>query len=84
MRWFATSHGKSPCDGLGGSVKRCTANESLQRPPSDGITDVHKMLEYCQSAFENVYFEVTCKEDINTSSATLENRISLLSTLDGT
>ena len=82
--FFATSHGKSPCDGLGGSVKRCTANESLRRSPSNGITDVQKMLEYCQSAFEDVHFEVTCKEDIDTSSATLENRIALSSTLDGT
>ncbi|KAG1681447.1 hypothetical protein GQR58_011837 [Nymphon striatum] len=29
---FATSHGKSPCDGIGGDVKRVTANASLQRP----------------------------------------------------
>ena len=30
--FFATSHGKSPCGGLGGTVKRLTARASLQRP----------------------------------------------------
>ena len=30
--FFATSHGKSPCDGIGGTVKRLTAMESLRRP----------------------------------------------------
>ena len=29
--FFATSHGKSPCDGIGGTVKRLAARASLQR-----------------------------------------------------
>ena len=29
--FFATSHGKSPCDGLGGTIKRLTARASLCR-----------------------------------------------------
>ena len=29
--FFATSHGKSQCDGIGGTVKRLTARSSLQR-----------------------------------------------------
>lgn len=28
--FFATSHGKSPCDGVGGTVKRIAARASLQ------------------------------------------------------
>ena len=27
---FATSHGKSPCDGIGGTIKRLVARASLQ------------------------------------------------------
>ena len=30
--FFANSHGKQPCDGIGGTVKRLTAKASLQRP----------------------------------------------------
>ena len=40
--FFATSHGKSPCDGLGGTVKRLNARASLQ-----ALTD-HQVPE-CQS-----------------------------------
>ena len=38
-RWsfFATSHGKSPCDGIGGTVKRLVARASL-----------HWTTKYCQ------------------------------------
>ena len=32
---FAKSHDKSPCDGIGRTVKRLTARASLQRPYSD-------------------------------------------------
>ena len=31
MEFFATSHGKQPCDGIGGTVKRIAAKASLQR-----------------------------------------------------
>ena len=30
--FFATSHGKQPCDGIGGTVKHLTAKASLQHP----------------------------------------------------
>ena len=33
--FFATSHGKSPCDGIGGFVKQHVAKRSLQRPLDD-------------------------------------------------
>ncbi|KAJ8030181.1 hypothetical protein HOLleu_26513 [Holothuria leucospilota] len=34
---FATSHGKSVCDGIGGTVKRLVTKASLQHPYSDQI-----------------------------------------------
>ena len=30
--FFATSHGKNACDGIGGTVKVATAHASLQKP----------------------------------------------------
>ena len=30
--FFATAHGKFPCDGIGGNIKRVTATESLKTP----------------------------------------------------
>ena len=35
--FFATSHGKGACDGVGGTVKRLAARKSLRRPYSDQI-----------------------------------------------
>ena len=32
MNFFATSHGKSACDGIGETVKRLLTKASLQRP----------------------------------------------------
>lgn len=36
--FFATAHGKGPCDGVGGTVKRLAARASLQRSSQDQIT----------------------------------------------
>ena len=41
--FFATSHGKSPCDGVGGSVKFHAAKGSLQRPMNSRILDYQEM-----------------------------------------
>ena len=35
--FFATSHGKQPCGGIGGTVKRLVSNASLKRDLKDQI-----------------------------------------------
>ena len=82
--FFATSHGKSACDGIGGSIKRCTANESLRRPASNGITDVQAMVEYCKNTFQSIHFEIISKEDIDSAANVMSKRVQMSSTLDGT
>ena len=37
--FFATSHGKSPCDGIGGTVKWLVTRASLQAPRQGQILD---------------------------------------------
>ena len=49
--FFATSHGKSPCDGIGGAVKRHAVKWSLQRPLNNQILDYHVVLEVCIIVF---------------------------------
>ena len=46
---FATSHGKSPCDGIGGTVKRVTARASLQRPKQSHILTPLQMFDFCST-----------------------------------
>ena len=47
--FFATSQGKSPCDGIGGTVKRVTARASLQRPKQSHILTPLQMFDFCST-----------------------------------
>ncbi|XP_057336012.1 uncharacterized protein LOC130674639 [Microplitis mediator] len=44
--FFATAHGKGPCDGIGGVVKRKAAKASLQRPIDNQITTPEEFYEW--------------------------------------
>lgn len=50
--FFATAHGKSPCDGIGGTVKRLTAKASLQRPVDGQILTPRDMFKFCQESLQ--------------------------------
>ena len=43
--FFATSHGKGPCDGVGGTVKRLAARASLQRLYEDQILTPRQLFD---------------------------------------
>ena len=53
--FFATSHGKSPCDGIGGTLKRLAARVSLQRTKTEQI--LTPLDTFCQ----NEVVGITCK-----------------------
>ena len=81
---FATSHGKSPCDGVGGFVKRYVAKRSLQRPLHDQILSYQSMLDLCAREIPSVtIFGVNQKEMVNVR-ADLENRFAKSETVPGT
>lgn len=82
--FFATSHGKSPCDGIGGTVKRLTARASLQRPLSDQILTVSKMLSFCQHNISNIRFLFTSKERMTDVRRELQSRFAAGRTVPGT
>ena len=44
--FFATSHGKSPCDGIGGTVKCLVARASLQPTLEHHILTPQQMFEW--------------------------------------
>ena len=44
-----TSHGKSACDGIGGTVKRPATKVSLKRPAHNQILTPLEMFSYCES-----------------------------------
>ena len=53
--FFATSHGKSTCDGIGGTVKRLTAKASLQRPIDKQILTPLDMFNFCEESIQGKY-----------------------------
>lgn len=62
--FFPTSHGKSPCDGIGGTIKREAANESLRRPYDKQILDVESLIEFCNKKNTNIRCELIRKQDV--------------------
>ena len=52
--FFATSHGKSPCDMIGGSVKCHAAKRSLQRTMNNQILDYRDMLNVCEEEMSKI------------------------------
>lgn len=46
--FFATSHGKSACDGVGGTVKRLASRASIQRPYEDQMMTPHELFLWAE------------------------------------
>ena len=43
-----TVNGKSPCDGVGGTIKQLATRASLQRSQNNQIVKATRLLEFCQ------------------------------------
>lgn len=54
--FFATSHGKSSCDGIFGTVKRLAAKTSFHRPYSNQILTAKDLFYFCTSNITNIKF----------------------------
>lgn len=52
--FFATSHGKSACDGVGGTVKRLAARASLQRPYQGQILTPHQLFTWAENNIKGI------------------------------
>ena len=52
--FFATSHGKGPCDGVGGTIKRLTAKASLQRIQDKQILTPQDLFKFCRETLKNI------------------------------
>lgn len=82
--FFATSHGKSPCDGIGAVVKRLTTKASLQRPLAEQITSAAKMYDFCKDNIKAIKFFFVYAQDVNKVRNQLDKRFEKAKTLPGT
>ena len=82
--FFATSHGKSPCDGIGGTLKRLTSDESLRRDPDDAIITANMMADHCRKTFPTISICVITDEDLKASFDLISPRYAVTKTYVGT
>ncbi|CAF2145756.1 unnamed protein product, partial [Rotaria magnacalcarata] len=82
--FFATSHGKGPCDGVGGTVKREAARASLQRPYNDQIMTTYQLYMFAKENIHGISFEYLTANDWQIESTTLKERLSNARTIPGT
>ena len=82
--FFATSHGKSPCDGIGGTVKRKMARTSLQRPVNDQILTFQAVEKFCEEELKAIVFFSIHKEDMVEVRKTMDKRYAEGDTVPGT
>lgn len=81
--FFATSHGKGPCDGIGGSVKRLARLESLRRE-REFLDTFDRLYKFCAENIANVKFYKISAEEMATRRPSIEARFQGGSTVPGT
>lgn len=82
--FFATSHGKGPCDGIGGTVKRLASKASLQRPYHGQITTSLELYNWAQNNISNIIFEYCSENDHIQTENELKNRYDNVKVIKGT
>ena len=81
--FFATSHGKGPCDGIGGTVKRLATRASLQRPNEDLILTPRQFYDFARQSILSVAFSFSTVEDHDTHRQLITERLKTARTVPG-
>ena len=82
--FFATSHGKGPCDGLGGTIKRLAAKSSLQRAYNNQIMTPRQLYEFGKENIPGIHFVYSSEEEWSEEKTLLEERFKNACTIPGT
>lgn len=64
IHFHATAHGKGPCDGIGGNLKRLAKRASLQLPARKSINSPKKLYDWAKSAMTKTAIYFRSKKDI--------------------
>ena len=79
--FFATSHGKGACDGIGGCVKRNAYRACLQ---DNTIVTVPKLYEWARSFFKKIDFDFCLLNECENHQKNLKSRFAKAKTVVGT
>ena len=84
MEFFCYQHGKSPCDGVSGTVKRLVARASLQANLQGQILTSLHMFEWVTKNVKGIHFVYAAKEDVELHRINLVGRFESIQTVPGT
>ena len=62
--FFTINHGKSPCDGIGGTAKHLVATASLQNTYILSVLSVRDMFDWCIKNIEGISFLLVSSEEV--------------------
>lgn len=82
--FFATYHGKSPCDALGGAIKRMAMRASLQREFSGHINSARKLFTFIQGSVTAINTELCTKKEHDEMAKLLKHKYDGVKTIPGT
>lgn len=83
--FFAAHHGKSPCDGIGGTTKRCLTRESLSRPVDGHILTAKQAYDYCHANITGIEYHYMSSEYVDQKRTFMINKRNVLGdTIPGT
>jgi hypothetical protein len=79
-----TSHGKSACDGVVGTLKRLAAKASLQQPYNDQIMTSHQLYEWAQCSIHNLSLDFVTENEYKEEECLLSSQFATAETVHGT
>lgn len=84
--FFATAHGKGPCDVIGGTIKRMAARASLQLPPDRQITTPQELYEWASQPgnLPNIAVKFSPTSRYDEAKRDLERRLKTVKPIPGT
>lgn len=82
--FYASYHGKGPCDGVGGTFKRSATRASLQRPVNDQITNAKELYDWARANLSNISTIFVSKDEILEMQRKLNPRFAIPKGISGT
>lgn len=82
--FHATSHGKGPCDGVGGTIKRMASRASLTNEYEGVITSAQELFEWAKTLKTEMEFDFCSNTEYVTKKTELQSRFNDLRTIQGT
>lgn len=82
--FFATSHGKSPCDGIGGTVKRLAASHSLKATSDSHILTPMDLFNWSTRNVPGIKFLYVTKDSVDQIKPEQDMRYGRNKTIPGT